>query len=345
MKVQVLTSAEAERRLRARCAGADPVKTIEGLAELCRAEAAALGKCPRRVLADRVCALLRAVGGIPAERAQDVIHRLEEQGDLLAGPGGYVAAAPLRAIHAGPGHHLLLGGIDSVMLGAALGFAISPSVIRRLRSEPAGDKVLAGTVTGLGGRVLSIEAWAGLDRTPPADAAWLAALEERLHDPLESIAAAEAVLAPAVGDIEYYVAGEHRWRRVSAAPGSPLLRARQPFGWFAYAWLAGEPAAPQRREALRLGRDEARRTQFALDAGAGQPLPLRLESAGAASRLHIEAPLPYAEYRFLLGFAERSTWEGLPICYSLAAADVPRVSACLAQRLGIRIEHVSTEAP
>lgn len=345
MKMQVLPSAEAERRLRARCAGADPIQTIEGLAELCRAEAAALGPCLRRVLADHICARLRAVGGIPTERIQDVIHRLEEQGDLLAGPGGYVAAAPLRAIRAGPGHHLLLGGIDSVTLGAALGAAISPSVLRRLRSEPTGDEGLAGTITGLGGRVLSIEAWAGLERTPPADAAWLAVLDERLHDPLESIAAAEAVLAPVVGEIEYYVAGENRWRRIGTAAGSLLVRARQPFGWFAYAWLASKPADPQRREALRLSRDEARRTQFALDAGAGLPLPLRLESAGAAVRLYIQAPLPYAEYRFLLGFAERSAWEGLPICYSLAAADVPRVSACLMQRLGIRIDPVSTEAP
>lgn len=345
MKTLVLTPAEAERRLRARCGGADPVQTIEGLAELCRAEAAALGKCLRRVLADRVCALLRPVGGIPLERALDVMQRLEEQGDLLAGPGGYVAAAPLRAIHAGPGHHLLLGGIDSVTLGAALGVAISPSVLRRLRSEPAGDDALAGTVAGLGGRVLSIEAWAGLDRTPPADAVWLASLAERLHDPLESIATTEAVLAPAVGEIEHYVASEHRWRRVSAAPGSPLLRARQPFGWFAYAWLASGPAEPQRREALRLGRDEARRTQFALDVGAGQPHTLRLEGAGAVARLHLEAPLPYAEYRFLLGFAERSGWEGLPIRYSLPTADVPRVTACLAQRLGVRIDHISTEVP
>lgn len=345
MKMQTLTSAEAERRMRARYAGADPIQTVEGLAELCRAEAAALGNCPRRVLADRICARLRAVGSIPTARAQDIIHRLEEQGDLLAGPSGYVAAAPLRAIHTGPGHHLLLGGVDSLALGAALGVTVPPSVLRRMRSEPAGDEALAGTITGLGGRVLSIEAWAGLDRTPPADAAWLAALEDRLHAPLESIAAAESVLAPSVGDIEHYVAGERRWRSVSTASGSLLLRARQPFGWFAYAWLASAPSDPQRREALRLGRDEARRTQFALDASVGQPLSLRLEGAGAAARLHIDAPLPYAEYRFLLGFAERSAWEGPARSYSLAAADVPRVSACLAQRLGIRIDHVSTESP
>lgn len=345
MRMLVLPLAEAERRLRDRCVGANPVQTVEGLAELCRAEAAALGKCLRRVLADRVCALLRPVGGIPTERALDVIRRLEEQGDLLAGPGGYVAAAPLRAIHAGPGHHLLLGGIDSVALGAALGVAISPSVLRRLRSEPAEDAALAGAVADLGGRVLSIEAWAGLDRTPPADAAWLATLEERLHDPIESIAAAEAVLAPAVGDLEHYIAGEHRWRCLSAASGSPLLRVRQPFGWFAYAWVASGSTAPQLREALRLGRDEARRTQFALDAAAGQPHRLRFEGTGTAARLHIEAPLPYAEYRFLLGFAERSGWEGLPIRYSLPAVDVPRVSACLAQRLGVRIDHLSTETP
>lgn len=339
MRVLAVSPSELAVRLCTGCGGADPLTTAEGLAEMLRAEASALGVARRCMLADRVCALLRPAGEVPVKRVLEVMLRLEAHGDLVPGPLGRVAAAPLRAVQAGPGHYILLGGGASAGLGAALGELLAPALLRRLRTDPARDEVLAAAVARCGGRMLSIESWAGLDRTPPADAGWLALLNERLRSPLERLGA-QSDLAISPGALEHYVAGMRRWRQA----GSRLVRVRQPMGWFAYAWLGPEGEAMVCRDALMLSRDEARRTQFALDAEAGRPLRLQAGSTGAVVRLDIPGLLPFAEYRFLLGLAERTAGEGLPVCYLLAVEDLPRVAACLAQRLGVCIDDVSTEA-
>ena len=272
MRVLVLSGKEAAARSWVR--GGEPfdVASAGPLADELRAHLLALGSAPRASLVRRVARLLSPVGAVDEARLEETCRTLERRGDVLTAPGGIVAAAPLRLVETGGDRWLVVGCLPTAAVRKALpGVDVTSGVGRTARAAPGESGSLRGAVESLGGRVLSAEEWAGLSRTPPADGAWLDELAQRLEGEgaLENVGLATRWDEAFV----YRRRGEEgnplRWERAVTTETASLLRARQAGGWFAYGWgaLRGPDAAP--RPFAELSRDEARRTERALDRVAG----------------------------------------------------------------------------
>lgn len=328
------------------------------LADELRAHMLALGAAPRASLLRRVARLLSPLGAVDEGRLEETCRALERRGDVLGAPGGVVAAAPLRLVATGTERWLVVGCLPTVALRRALpGVTVSAGVGRTAIVAAAERVGLQGAVESLGGRLLSAEEWAGLLRTPPADGAWLEELAQRLdgEGALENWGLAtrwdEAFAYRARGG----EGGALRWEKVAQTESASLLRARQAGGWFAYGWgtLRGPGQAP--RPFVELTRDEARRTERAIDRAGGAPrslsvsnVPESARSAGALPASSGDAPegllwmaldvgLPSAEYRFLLALAEASGEDARPVRLGFSEEGLARATSVLRERLGVEV--------
>lgn len=305
----------------------------EALAELLRGELAALGVSTRRVLKDRVIARMTPADTMTEEQVDATLRRLEEIDEFTSGPGGRIAAAPVRALRLEPGRYLLLGSLTTSSLAPLLpALRIVGGMLRRGECTASDDGHVAGQVAALRGRVTDAATWTG--RVPPADAAWLAELDARLLDQVQADSPLWSVERWQVYAPRADVPAQHRrWRSTSRLGESGLIRGRLEAGSYAYAWTS--IAQPPRL--LPLTRDEARRTAYALDARESTPITLRLQREGAAVELVMDAALPYAEYRYLLLLGERCNWDSYPVRYRLPPQHVALVTAYLRDRLGVRV--------
>lgn len=298
-------------------------------AELLRTELAALGEAPRRWLVERVAA---RCGEGSADAVRAVLQRLEAQGDVCAGPGGVVAAAPLRLVQIREGRWLALGTVPTERLETALQVDVARAVLRR----GSGSYLQAG-VAALQGCVVTLERYTGLLREAAADAGWLAALAERSRGAEE----VSAGFTPTWDACQRYLSlaevpeQRRRWRSSNGMEG--LVRARQAGGFWAHAlWGQDRHGTPRR---LLLRGDEALRTQFALDRQAGAPLQLQAVRGAGGYELVLDARLPVAEYRCVLACCERieSGATGAAPRGWLREEDLPGLSRLLQERLGIVI--------
>ncbi len=320
------------------------------LADELRAHALALGPAMRTSLVRRVTRLL-APAATPADRVEETCRALERRGDLLAGTGGTVAPAPLRLVETTEGRWLVVGSLPTVAVRRMLpGVDVSAGIGRTARAAQATAEDVRPAVEGAGGRILSAEDWAGLSRTPPADAAWLDELQLRLgnEDPggvggLSTLWDDPSVYVPPVEG----TTGPRWQRRTTTTEAPSLLRARQPGSWWAYGFgqLPGPAKAP--RPFLPLSRDEARRTELSLDRSAGLPRSLTPAHDNGLWWVALDVLVPLAEYRYLLALAEARDEEGSPVKLGFETSAWERAERMLGERLGLRAEHPQTtpEAP
>ena len=341
MNVVTLPPEQAAARSWVRAGETGETGSPSHLADELRAHALALGPATRTSLVRRVTRLL-APAATPAERVEEICRALERRGDLLAGPGGTVAPAPLRLVETTGQRWLVVGCLPTVALRRLLpGVDVSAGIGRTARAALATSEDVRAAVEGHGGRVLSAEDWAGLSRTPPADAAWIDELQLRLgnEDP-----GAAGGLSTLWDEPSVYVPSAEgttgpRWQRRTTTEAPSLLRARQPGSWWAYAFgqLHGPGKAP--RPFLPLSRDEARRTELALDRSAGVPRSLTPAQENGLWWVALDVLVPLAEYRYLLALAEARDEEGSPVKLGFETSAWERAAGMLAERLGLRTEH------
>ncbi|MHB1327918.1 MAG: sigma factor-like helix-turn-helix DNA-binding protein [Gemmatimonadales bacterium] len=185
-------------------------------------------------------------------------------------------------------------------------------------------------VTRVEGIVVTPDVWAGLDRTPHADAGFIARLDDRLQWGASGIGFKERGVT--LDWRTWEAAGATaRWER--SAEGR-LWRASTRFGGYQFVWTAG--GHPANSEYLELTLGEADRARFALANKAGKPLVGRYRNDDRLVRLGLSFPLPRPEYRYLSLYASRAedrdgerAWNADP-----SAADTIR--AILTERLGVQ---------
>lgn len=290
--------------------------------EAVRCEASALGVCARRLLIDRVCASLGPLF-TPAEeqtepliddhsrrlrkRVAETVADLEELGELTAGDHGLVAPSPLRAVWSEHGDHaqaLWIGATPTrTLLRALEGVDVLPGELRRSWLPSVARESVASVVRSLNGRVVSLDAWAGLDRSPELLDVWGEILRERYE---HRAPAAEGAVD--WSELRVYVPNAERptqrtrWRR--ERPTTPtLVRARQPGGWWSLAW--GALGASGEMDVFALNWEEALRTSFWLDHRESCPLTLTASRHEEGIGVAVAGRLPRPEHRWMTGLSQR----------------------------------------
>ena len=317
---------------------ADAFTGDEIVVEALRVELAARRVANRRSLCERVCSQLAPVHEATPETVRATLEALEKARDATPGPGGFVAASPVRVIPIGAGRFRLFGTLSSSYLRRVLGVAVRPSSWGRL-AEPLDAVAFAGAVERIGGAVLPPERWAGLDTVLPAGPAWL----EGLSEELENLEPGDGVTSiGADGEWRVYrplARGEvsaTRWYRAAPGDEGRLWRTKTESGWFEYAFTGG--GEPKAGLGLRLRVDDALRTQFALDRKSGCPQSLRIERAGTRTLLELTVFLPRAEYRYLatLGEPASDTSGKRVLAFQTSVWDA--VEGTLHERLGVETD-------
>jgi len=310
------------------------------LAEVLRHEVSARELSTRRVVCDAALGRLAYFGSWDREEVRGVLGDLERMGDVWSAPGGRVAPAPLRIVNLGGGRFGLYGGAPSSRLGALPGTLDASAPLQRfLQVSDNQQEQLAETVDALGGMIIPVERWTGLDRSEPCGPDWLAQLDSRFQvekaDPSgwdQEGLDEWRVYTPDAEVTEQ----RKRWTRRSADGSGSLWRARHANGWWVYAWCpAGEPASSP---ALKLRHEEALRTAFSLDVEAEAPLAFRI-TAGDPVELVVDAFLPLPEFRLLnvAGQQVEGTERG-HYCYEFTPEAWSRVSTHLAERLAVKLK-------
>jgi len=305
------------------------------IAEALRAELSARKTALRRSLCRKVVELMAPVRNVKLESVRRVLDQLERDGDATAGDGGLIALAPIRAIKLGDDAYLLAGGPETARLKETFGCDIGPQM--SMRQATGCGKGFFGALNDMGGLVLTPHRWAGLDRTPPADVEWLAILDAEL----EHLGADANSLPSECGEDwrgyvpQARVLHRQRWAKPSAEGTAQLWRCRHEHGYWVYLWTGG--AGPSESPHLRVSRDAALRTMFALDRNAGYPIELEASEEQEWVDIDVGGMLPKAEYRHLMTFAERCGVEGFR--YRVLARSWPQVSSMLTSRLGVVISH------
>ncbi|MDI1442405.1 hypothetical protein [Polyangium sp. 6x1] len=313
--------------------GVSPGRTPEVIAEVMRAELFALGHTLRWVLEARVLALLSRFG-VTEEDVAETRRTLESVGDVAAGPGGEVAWAPLRAVLLRPGRWMIAGTLPSGDVRTALGLSLG-GLPRRLSTDD--DERVRRFVEEMGGRVVDVARWAGLDRVPARDR-FLAELEARIDAAVRFEDRASAiswdgleVFAPEPKQTR----PEKWWRSTPLGEQAALVRARQTGGWRAYGWarvVGGKP------EIVPLSGDDARRATFVLAEKAGTPVRLSAARVGSALEIMLPVLLPSAEYRWLAAVGEMLSGPRRVRLDELMFQDA---RVMLGQKLGVVVEEVS----
>jgi hypothetical protein len=323
--LSLVTREDAMKRL-AQLGGGAP-DSFEALCDLVRAEVHARMHAPRAVTLSRVARLLAPAALIDEERLDELCDALEREGDLVLAPGGILYATPTRAVTLGKIARVF-SSLPTRALAAALGREISTTGATRAVASTDG---LSEAVAKVRGVMVTPEAWAGLDRTPRADAAFLAKLDQRLE--WEALNAGALEKDGALEWRTWQAAGEGaQWRRRNEGR---LWWARTRFGGHHRAWTANE--SPSRRPFVELSADEADRARFALSREVAGASLLRVERT--SERATIQAPgwLPRPEYRWLsLHVAPAPESNGMR--WEVAADDETQITKLLSERLGLVVE-------
>ena len=325
MALSHVTREEAVKRL-AQLAG-DAPDSIEALSEFVRAEVHARQHAPRAATLSRVTRLLAPALVIEEERIDAVCDALEREGDVVLGPGGILYATPTRVV-AMKKTARIFTSVPTRTLAAALGRELSAKGATRTVASVDG---LAEAVATIGGAMVTPEAWAGFDRTPPADAAFLAKLEQRLE-----------WQALGAGSLEKDGALEWRtwqstlegmgWRRSNEGR---LWWARTRFGGHYRAWTA--TGSPSTSPFVALSPDDADRARFALSREVASASALHVVRSGKRVTLEVPGWLPRPEYRWLSLNAE-PTPETKGLRWEVAPDDEAMITKVLAERLGLVVE-------
>ena len=323
MTLSPVTREEAVKRL-AQCHAGAP-DSIEALCDLVRAEVHARKHAPRAATLSRVARLVAPAFTLDDQRLDEVCNALEREGDVMLNPGGILYATPTRVVAIEKSARVF-GSLPTRALAKALGRDISAKGASRTITSVDG---LTEAVAKVSGVMVPPEAWAGLDRTPPADAALVTKLDQRLEWQAQGPGSLERD-----GALEWraWQVTAGAWRRASEGR---LWWARTRLGGHHRAWTAG--ASPATSAFITLSPDDANRARFALSREVVPASLMRVERSD--NRVTIEVPgwLPRSEYRWLslhaapVADSKGRRWE-------ISADAEVQVTRVLTERLGLVVE-------
>lgn len=325
MALSHVTREQAARRLAQLHGGSQD--SIETLSDLVRAEVHARQHAPRAATLSRVARLLAFAVNVEEERLDEVCDALEREGDVMLAPRGVLYATPTRVVTFKRTARIL-SSVPTRILAAALAREVVAKGATRTLASVDG---LAEALVVLGGAMVTPEAWAGFDRTPPADAAFLAQLEQRLE--WQALGAGALEKDDAVEWRTWQSTPEGmRWRRGGEGR---LWWARTRFGGHHHAWTAS--GSPSMNPFVELSPDDADRARFALARDVVGASVLRVVRSGKRVALEVTAWLPRPEYRWLSQHAE-PTPDTKGLGWEVDADDEPMITKLLAERLGLVVE-------
>jgi len=252
---------------------------------------------------------------------------LEREGDVVLNPGGILYATPTRMVAIEKSARVF-SSLPTRALAKALGREVSVKGASRTIASIDG---LTESVAKVSGVMVPAEAWAGLDRSPPADAVFLEKLDQRLE--WQALGAGSLEKDGALEWRAWQVMPEGaRWRRSNEGQ---LWWARTRFGGHHRAWTAG--ASPATSPFVTLSPDDADRARFALSRNVKAAAILRVERSGTRVTLEFPSWLPRPEYRWLsLHAAPISGSKGMH--WEISTENENQITKLLSERLGFTVE-------
>ena len=325
MTLSHVTREEAVKRL-AQSQAAAP-DSIEALCDLVRAEVHARKHAPRAATLSRVARLLAPAITLDEQRLDEVCDALEREGDVMLNPGGFLYATPTRVVAIEKSARVF-SSLPTRALAKALGRDISANGASRTVTSVDG---LTEAVAKVSGVMVPPEVWAGLDRSPNADAAFLSKLDQRLE--WQPLGAGSLEKDGALEWRAWQVTPEGaRWRRSSEGQ---LWWARTRFGGHHRAWTAS--ASPATGPFVTLSPDDADRARFALSRKIEAASVLRVERTGKRVTIELPGWLPRAEYRWLSLHAV-AVAESKGMRWEISADSEDQITKLLSERLGLAVE-------
>lgn len=285
----------------------------------------------RRLLLSRVQDSCDPLVPVKKEALNQIIDSMLQKGDLLAGNGGYMAAAPLRIVECGSQLYRVFGTLPGKYLKQIFEhrFDHESRIIRDSEGE-----LVKKLLDKFNGMLLSPERWACLDRICTGEN-FLKSLDERLAlvSDSGSLSAYETVndwqmLMPSHGK-----SIKSSWKKAKQNESGLLWRGWTQFRKPVFAWSAG--TLPEDGKWLRLNNDEATRAGFALFSKAGVQVNFSCKKEAVCYALELEEFLPVSEYRFLLALSEPEIGEHRRLCYSEESLN--RVQDLLQENLDIKV--------
>lgn len=325
MTLSIVNREDGAKRLAQLLGG--PPSSIEALSDLVRGEVHARHHAPRAATLSRVARLLTPAVIVEGERLDEICDALEREGDVVLGPGGVLYATPTRVV-ALKSSARVFSSVPTRTLAAAVGREVSAKGATRTVASVDG---LAEAVVKLGGAMVAPEAWAGLDRTPPADAAFLAKLEARRE--WQALGAGSLENDGALEWRTWQSTAEGmRWRRSNEGQ---LWWARTRFGGHYRAWTA--TGSPSTSPFVALSPDDADRARFALAREVVGASVLRIERSGKRVTMEVPGWLPRPEYRWLSLHAAPAP-ESKGMRWEVTSDDETQITKLLTERLGLVVE-------
>ncbi|MCB9610611.1 MAG: hypothetical protein H6716_28740 [Polyangiaceae bacterium] len=325
MTLSHVTREEAVKRLAESQATAPD--SIEALCDLLRAEVQARKHAPRAATLSRVARLLAPAITLDEQRLDEACEALEREGDVMLNPRGILYATPTRVV-AIEKIARVFSSLPTRALAKALGREISAKGASRTITSVDG---LTEAVAKVSGVMVPPEAWAGLDRSPNADADFLAKLDQRLE--WQALGAGSLEKDGALEWRAWQVTPEGaRWRRSNEGQ---LWWARTRFGGHHRAWTAS--ASPATRPFVTLSPDDADRARFALSRKVEVASILRVGRTGKRVTIEIPGWLPRPEYRWLSLHAV-AVAESKGMRWETSTDREDQITKVLAERLGLVVE-------
>lgn len=326
MMLSHVSREDALRRLAESTSGAPD--SLEAICDFLRAEVHARKHAPRAATLWRVARLLEPAISIGEGRFEEACDALEREGDVMLNPGGTLHATPTRVV-AVEGRARVFSSVPTSALSKALGRKVAAR--GATRTVYSLDR-LSEAVETMSGAMIPPHAWAGLDHSPNADAAFVARLDQRLE--WEAVAAGSL---KADGELEWrawqVMSEVAHWRRSTAGR---LWWARTRFGGHHRAWTAG--TSPATGAFITLSSDDADRARFALSREVAEASLLRIKRSGMRAMLELPGWLPRPEYRWLSLQGEMVA-ESKGIRWEVSADAVDEISRVLAERLGLIVRN------
>lgn len=324
MTLSHVTREEALEQL-SRSGGSAP-DTIEALCDLVRAEVHARKHAPRAATLSRIARLLAPAVSLEEERLKEACAAVVREGDVMLNPGGILYATPTRVVVVETGARIF-SSVPTRALARSIGCNIVASGASRKLSSFEG---LTEALDRANGVIVAPDEWAGLDRAPHADAAFLARLDQRLE--WQALGAGSLEKDGALDWRAWEVSSEGaRWR---LRDEGRLWWARARFGGHHRAWTAD--ASPAVSPFVALSPDDADRARFALSREVQAASALWVEHP--ENRVILELPdwLPRPEYRWLslqatpVADSKGRRWE-------ISTDGEARITTLLAERLGLTV--------
>jgi hypothetical protein len=321
----------------------DEPATTSDIAKTLRACLAGLKSTTTRQLLDRAEAILAAYPeATEREHLREILDQLERLGDVSIGPGGRVAAAPLRAVQCEEGEYLLVGtypldwfielcGLD----GSSI--ELVSDVPRRLKID--GNGSFKSAITKVEGRILSAESWSRIDRAPVANQRWLEELRKRLeHEGRyehEVTVSFEGNLAWQYQSTADQPNQAWRWQELDEDVESVqgLVRYLAYGRFYRYLWI--EPDEASSFGVLDLNQADAARTQFALDRVNDAQLKVLIRRDEATVVLELPGFLPPPEFKYLNALSKRVNVGEIPPLFELGESSFTSVRERLTSQLGV----------